>query len=144
VIAPCKLTIGHTDYTIFHLIREKEKIQSLMAQHGTTNQFHGTLRHNPANPRYFTDDSGRAIYLTGSHTWATLVDIQGEGDPVFDWLGFLDMAQAHGHTGTTLCGCGPGITPSMRRGQTMSLRLSPCHTSEQDRIWPWMANQSST
>lgn len=63
----------------------------------TTPSFHGPLRHNPANPRYFTDDTGRAIYLTGSHTWATLVEIKGEGDPDFDWLGFLDMAQAHGH-----------------------------------------------
>jgi hypothetical protein len=59
--------------------------------------FQGPLRHNPANPRYFTDDTGQAIYLTGSHTWATLVDMKLEGDPDFDWLGFLDMAQAHGH-----------------------------------------------
>lgn len=59
--------------------------------------FHGPLRHNPLNPRYFTDERGKAIYLTGSHTWATLVEIKGEGDPDFEWLGFLDMAQAHGH-----------------------------------------------
>jgi hypothetical protein len=59
--------------------------------------FDGPLRHNPTNPRYFTDDTGTAIYLTGSHTWATLVDMRMEGDAAFDWLGFLDMAQAHGH-----------------------------------------------
>ena len=29
----------------------------------------GPLRVHPANGRYFTDASGRAIYLTGSHTW---------------------------------------------------------------------------
>jgi hypothetical protein len=34
----------------------------------------GPLRVNPANPRYFTDGSGKAIYLTGSHTWANLMD----------------------------------------------------------------------
>lgn len=34
----------------------------------------GPLRRNPANPRYFTDSSGKAIYLTGSHTWSNLVD----------------------------------------------------------------------
>ncbi len=34
----------------------------------------GPLRVNPANRRYFTDASGRAIYLTGSHTWANLLD----------------------------------------------------------------------
>ena len=34
----------------------------------------GPLRANPANPRYFTDGSGRAIFLTGSHTWANFQD----------------------------------------------------------------------
>ena len=32
----------------------------------------GPLRVNPANRRYFTDGSGKAIYLAGSHTWANL------------------------------------------------------------------------
>lgn len=34
----------------------------------------GPLRRNTANPRYFTDGSGKAIYLTGSHTWSNLMD----------------------------------------------------------------------
>lgn len=34
----------------------------------------GPLRRNPANPRYFTDASGKAIYLTGSHTWSNMMD----------------------------------------------------------------------
>jgi hypothetical protein len=34
----------------------------------------GPLRANSANPRYFTDGSGKAIYLTGSHTWSNLMD----------------------------------------------------------------------
>jgi hypothetical protein len=37
----------------------------------------GPLRVHPTNPRYFTDDSGRAIYLTGSHTWTNLQDVSG-------------------------------------------------------------------
>ena len=56
-------------------------------------QFHGVLRRNPLNPRYFTDDTGEAIYLSGSHTWQVLVDsIPMEGDqdkyrfPFEDWL----------------------------------------------------------
>jgi hypothetical protein len=32
-----------------------------------------TLRVLKANPRYFTDGSGRAVYLTGSHVWWSLV-----------------------------------------------------------------------
>ena len=59
--------------------------------------FHGPLRVSPANPRYFTDDSGRAIYLTGSHTWANLVEIKGDGDPDFDYGGWLDFLAAHNH-----------------------------------------------
>jgi len=40
----------------------------------------GPLHVNPANPRYFTDGSGKAIYLTGSHTWANLMD-RGQSNP---------------------------------------------------------------
>ena len=60
-------------------------------------RFCGPLRGNPANSRYFTDDCGQAIYLTGSHTWATLVEIKLEGDPNFDYDGWLDMMSAHHH-----------------------------------------------
>src|SRR5258706_334679 len=51
----------------------------------------GPLRVLKYNPRYFTDDSGRAIYLTGSHTWANLVDF-GTTDPPakFDFAAYLD------------------------------------------------------
>lgn len=51
----------------------------------------GPLRVCKKNPRYFTDGSGRAIYLTGSHTWNNLVDM-GPGDPPppFDFPAYLD------------------------------------------------------
>ncbi|NUQ01292.1 MAG: hypothetical protein HUU35_15710, partial [Armatimonadetes bacterium] len=56
----------------------------------------GPLRVHPTNPRYFTDGSRQpdgslaAVYLTGSHTWDSLVDI-GPGDPpaAFDFEGYL-------------------------------------------------------
>jgi hypothetical protein len=57
----------------------------------------GPLRVNPANPRYFTDDSGESIYLTGSHTWGTLVDLKLEGQPDFDYPAFLDVLEHNGH-----------------------------------------------
>lgn len=52
----------------------------------------GPLRVHPDNPRYFTDGSGKAVYLTGAHTWPNLVDI-GPGDPppAFDFAGYLDF-----------------------------------------------------
>lgn len=61
--------------------------------------FHGPLRRNPVNPRYFTDDTGKSIYLTGSHTWAVMADmwIEGEKPIITDYPGFLTMLADHGH-----------------------------------------------
>jgi len=58
----------------------------------------GPLRRHPTNPRYFTDDSGRAILLTGSHTWNNLVDM-GPSDPPprFDFDKYLDWLSAYPH-----------------------------------------------
>jgi hypothetical protein len=58
----------------------------------------GPLRVLPANPRYFTDGSGRAVYLTGSHTWNDFQDM-GEGDPprAFDFEAYRAFLQGHGH-----------------------------------------------
>jgi hypothetical protein len=53
---------------------------------------------HPDNRRYFTDGSGRAIYLTGSHVWNNLVDM-GPGDPPpkFDFDAYLDFLEKYGH-----------------------------------------------
>ncbi len=58
----------------------------------------GPLRVCPENRRYFTDGSGRAVYLTGSHTWNNLVD-SGETDPppAFDFTKYLDFLEEHHH-----------------------------------------------
>src|SRR5687767_12731118 len=64
----------------------------------------GPLRAQPTNPRYFTDGttnasgSLKAVYLTGSHTWANLID-RGPSDPppVFDFDGYLDFLEKHQH-----------------------------------------------
>jgi hypothetical protein len=58
----------------------------------------GPLRVDPANPRYFTDGSGRAIYLTGSHTWVNFQDIgYSDPPPVFDYTAFLDFLETNHH-----------------------------------------------
>src|ERR687893_564909 len=62
----------------------------------------GPLRVHPTNPRYFTDGtktpdgSWKAVYLTGSHTWANLID-RGPGDPppAFEFDGYLDFLHKH-------------------------------------------------
>ena len=58
----------------------------------------GTLRVHSTNPRYFTDGSGNAIYLTGSHTWSNFKNI-GPTDPpiIFDYDGYLDFLTQYNH-----------------------------------------------
>jgi hypothetical protein len=58
----------------------------------------GPLRVHPTNPRYFADAAGRAVYLTGAHTWPNLVD-QGLTDPPppFDFSAYLEFLTRHGH-----------------------------------------------
>lgn len=71
----------------------------------------GPLRMHPTNARFFTDGtrnpdgSLRAVYLTGSHTWANLIDC-GPSDPppVFDFDGYLDLLQKHHHNFIRLWG----------------------------------------
>ena len=72
----------------------------------------GVLRVDSANPRYFTDDSGKAIYLTGSHTWDNFGDAPSK---VFDFTAYLNFLQSYNHnfirmwTGTELINAIPPI-----------------------------------
>lgn len=52
------------------------------------------------NSRYFTDGSGKPIYLTGSHVWENFQDFGVVGGPLlsnFDYTSYLDFLQSHGH-----------------------------------------------
>ena len=55
---------------------------------------HGPLRVLTENPRYFTDGSGKAIFLTGSHTWDNRQDI---GNRSFEWTEYLIRLQRYNH-----------------------------------------------
>ncbi|MDP1689289.1 MAG: Ig-like domain-containing protein [bacterium] len=48
------------------------------------------------NTRYFTDDTGKAIYLTGSHTWSSLVEEPGTID-TFGYQGYLNFLKTNNH-----------------------------------------------
>jgi len=63
----------------------------------------GPLRPCPDNPRYFADGSGKAVFLTGTHTWNNLVDM-GPTDPParFDYAAYLDYLGRHGHNFTRM------------------------------------------
>ena len=58
----------------------------------------GPLRVHAKNSRYFSDASGRAILLVGSHMWNNLVDM-GRDDPpeAFDFAAYLDFLERYGH-----------------------------------------------
>jgi hypothetical protein len=58
----------------------------------------GPLRVHPENPRLFADGSGKAVCLTGSHTWSNLLDM-GSGDPPpkFDFDAYLDFLDRLNH-----------------------------------------------
>ncbi|HUT32120.1 MAG TPA: DUF6298 domain-containing protein [Planctomycetota bacterium] len=58
----------------------------------------GPLKVHPANPRWFADGAGRAVWLTGSHTWAGRQERGVEGTtPDFAYAGYLAFLQRHGH-----------------------------------------------
>ncbi len=64
----------------------------------------GPLHVHPGNPRYFTDGtknadgSLKAVYLTGSHTWNNLIDMDKADAPApFDFGAYLDFLQRYGH-----------------------------------------------
>ena len=59
------------------------------------NVMKGTLRVHPDNPRYFTDGTGRAIFLTGAHTWNNLQN--NAVYPSVDYAEYLDFLQQHNH-----------------------------------------------
>lgn len=58
----------------------------------------GPLRICPDNPRYFANGTGKAVYLTGSHTWSNFKDM-GPTDPppAFNFEGYLAFLKAYHH-----------------------------------------------
>ncbi len=64
----------------------------------SASQAMGPLKVHSTNSRYFADGTGKAVYLTGSHTWSNLKDM-GKTDPPppFDFDTYLDFMQQHNH-----------------------------------------------
>jgi hypothetical protein len=58
----------------------------------------GPLRPMAGNGRYFADETGKVVYLTGSHTWSNFID---SGDvnppPVVDFTAYLNFLNARNH-----------------------------------------------
>jgi len=102
-----------------------------------------TLRRLASNPRYFTDGSGRAVYLAGSHVWWNLVGGETWGQcfglpaSSFDYQGYLNRLHRYGHNFVRLwrigliqwreCGkvVAPTIQPWRRVGPKQALDGRP-------------------
>jgi hypothetical protein len=70
-------------------------ITSSLAEPAAASRKLGPLRVHPDNPRYFADGEGRAVYLTGSHTWN---NFQHNGVyPAVDYDQYLDFLERHHH-----------------------------------------------
>mgnify|MGYP000848491357 CR=1 FL=1 len=88
--------------TVLTLLCLCSAVQSQDSQNVTPAK--GPLRVLDSNPRWFTDGSGRAIALAGSHVWQSLQDngllIRGATSnppPVFDYDGYLAFLKKHNH-----------------------------------------------
>lgn len=58
----------------------------------------GPLRAKLTQPAYFHDPAGKPVYLTGSHTWSNLVDMDDRWPPrPFDFERYLDFLEQHNH-----------------------------------------------
>ncbi len=58
----------------------------------------GPLRVHAENPRYFADDRGQPVYLTGSHMWNNLVDMGRSRPPEpLDFGAYLDFLEKRNH-----------------------------------------------
>jgi hypothetical protein len=68
-----------------------------------SNKRMGPLRVLSKNPRYFSDNGERAVYLAGSHTWNNLVDMDSTNPPrPFRFDDYLSFLEEHGHNLTRL------------------------------------------
>jgi hypothetical protein len=66
-------------------------------------QTKGPLTLHSANPRWLTDGTGNAVFLSGSHTWNNLQDWGANGSArAFDFASYVNMLTAHGHNFTIL------------------------------------------
>ena len=93
VVIPVSILITST-----HLVAKNTALVNPLTVTGEAVSTGGLLRVSSENPRYFTDESGQVVYLTGSHTWANLQDYGASNPPpVFDYKAYLDFLQPHDH-----------------------------------------------
>ncbi len=68
---------------------------SLASPETTITQAKGPLRVLKSNPRYFSDQTGKAVYLTGMHIWNNFQDWSGQAD--LDYTAYLQRLESYNH-----------------------------------------------
>lgn len=69
-----------------------------LAGRPVSGQTTGPLTVHSRNACWFADSEGKAVFLTGSHTWANRQERGIEGQtPDFDYEGYLNFLESHGH-----------------------------------------------
>ncbi|HQG78428.1 MAG TPA: DUF6298 domain-containing protein [Bacteroidales bacterium] len=86
------LILLFTSYSFVLYSNSPESDANTMNRH-----FNGPLKTNPNNPNYFIDNSGKAKYLTGSHTWANFQEIGIDTTKRFDYENYLKMMEECHH-----------------------------------------------
>jgi hypothetical protein len=72
----------------------KLSIQEIEKPHHIT----APLQVSKTNPRYFSDQDGNLVYLTGSHTWCNFMDCGNTNPPpAFDYTAYLNFLEANNH-----------------------------------------------
>src|SRR3990172_273825 len=80
---------------------ESFKDKDISVSHSSRNEKitgNGPLTVHSINPRYFTDASGKTIYLTGSHYWFNLQDGENRTEITpFNYASYLDFIKRYNH-----------------------------------------------
>jgi hypothetical protein len=98
-----------------------ERCHGVAAYRPTDRPASGPLRVHPTNPRYFTDASGKAVFLTGSHTWGNLQDYtysDKPSPPPLDFANYLAFLKAHNHNMFRLWAWESAYNPGAKQGTT--------------------------
>ena len=110
----------------------------------------GPLRRLESNPRYFTDGSGKAIFLAGSHNWHNFQDNghrlpeSQDPPPAFDYDGYLDfLDEAQPQLLPPLALGGPEVDRRAAAGRRQVLPASSLE-AHRARAWRPTASRSST
>ena len=104
----------------------------------------GPLVRHSTNPRYFAGPAGKAVLLTGSHTWANFQERGEAGStPDFDYDQYLTFLSQHGHNFMRIWAWEQAQWMQFKPA-TVPVRYAPLLSSVPVPAPPWTANRNLT